>query len=304
MSAPPIPLIRAKIIMPLLQEKIDNRTKEILMLTPKGAARFLELNTRNRKISQQTVNKLADKMAAGEWRYTGEDITINKNREITNGQHRLTACIKSGATIEIGVSYGVDNDAFTYQDQARTRGTGVKLAYDGVLNSKHVGAVCRLLAAATSNGIRYSASGTKKITPEACFYSLSPNAQDYLQDAIKIAALGRKNGFKPKAPDHFAIFLILSATSGEAKSDLIRAVTGEGVTGALFSLYSYRITDRVNGKYPTSTGRALEIIKAWLLATKGRKVTARTIYATGETLLDIHPAINGKFIDDLRGGKI
>lgn len=88
-------------------------------ITPDMARRLLVYNTNNRKISDATVNKYAKCMENGEWFSDASMITFSSKGELTNGQHRLQAIIKSNTPVKFVVRLGVDN--FNQMDRGKSR---------------------------------------------------------------------------------------------------------------------------------------------------------------------------------------
>lgn len=111
------------------KEKPMIRT-EIATITPELAKQLLGGNTKNRRIKQGTVDSYARDMKAGNWRVTGEAIVVNGDGTLLNGQHRLLACIKSGAAFETLLVTGIESAAQETMDQ------GVKRSFADVLSMR------------------------------------------------------------------------------------------------------------------------------------------------------------------------
>ena len=80
----------------------------IVHVTPEMAEKFLERNTRNRKLRQSVVNKYAADMRAGRWMVGPDAIAFDVNGAIINGQHRLWAVFESGMTVPMVVMTGLE----------------------------------------------------------------------------------------------------------------------------------------------------------------------------------------------------
>lgn len=279
-----------------IQTKIKNEVIEVVRITPLIASELLKLNTRNRKISKPAIEKLKREMINGSWRYTGDTITINKNNEITNGQHRLTACYESGVTIKAAIAYGVDIDSFSKQDQNKARTSGVILGYNGVKNASSIGAVCRLLAAASGERLAYM--GKEK--PEVIYSKLTEQNKEFLQLAYRLT---KSKSVSLVAPDNFAAFLLLVSTNGKASAFIKGVSSGEQIGGAALSLRNYRVINKPNGNYKNSQGKAMEVIKAWLTAYAGKRVTNKLVYLSDDSLFDIESSINSDLIEKIKSGK-
>lgn len=279
-----------------IQTKIKNEVIEVVRITPLIASELLKLNTRNRKISKPAIEKLKREMINGSWRYTGDTITINKNNEITNGQHRLTACYESGVTIKAAIAYGVDIDSFSKQDQNKARTSGVILGYNGVKNASSIGAVCRLLAGASGERLAYM--GKEK--PEVIYSKLTEQNKEFLQLAYRLT---KSKSVSLVAPDNFAAFLLLVSTNGKASAFIKGVSSGEQIGGAALSLRNYRVINKPNGNYKNSQGKAMEVIKAWLTAYAGKRVTNKLVYLSDDSLFDIESSINSDLIEKIKSGK-
>lgn len=88
----------------------DGPVVEVMTITPQIAAAWLKLNVANRKVRQTTVDRYARDMASGNWRFTGDSIKRNGSK-LQDGQHRLLACVQSGAPFETVVVTGIEDDA-------------------------------------------------------------------------------------------------------------------------------------------------------------------------------------------------
>lgn len=85
-------------------------TTEHTDVTPEIAAKWLEdFNRHNRPIFDYHARDLADDMLSGRYLDTGENgVSFDWDGYICGGQHTLTAIVKSGCTVRIRVSRGVD----------------------------------------------------------------------------------------------------------------------------------------------------------------------------------------------------
>lgn len=89
---------------------------EIVLVTPDLAKEWLKLlHPSQRLVDVETVNAYAELMGAGEWVFTNKKISFDTHRRLINGQHRLSACVESGASFPVIVSYNEEtriNDSF------------------------------------------------------------------------------------------------------------------------------------------------------------------------------------------------
>lgn len=89
-------------------------------ITPAEAAELLKLNTHNRAIRWDHVNRLAESMISGQWEPNGETIKFNCNR-LSDGQHRLHACVKANVPFVTLVVEGLDDSVMDTIDTGLPR---------------------------------------------------------------------------------------------------------------------------------------------------------------------------------------
>jgi hypothetical protein len=99
-------------------DKNDHPISEPLLLTPDHAKQLVDDQKVNRNENQQYVDAYAQDMSEGKWQDNGEPITLDKEGRMIGGRHRCLAVIKSGVSVWVTVTRGVDESAF------HTIGTG------------------------------------------------------------------------------------------------------------------------------------------------------------------------------------
>lgn len=98
---------------------MDKRELSIETVTVVDATALLEMNKRNRPISQSHVARIVTQIKAGKWRFNGDTIKIGENGDVLDGQHRLWAVIYAETPIETIVVRGIAEDAFATVDSIR-----------------------------------------------------------------------------------------------------------------------------------------------------------------------------------------
>lgn len=93
---------------------------EMVRITPEIARQYLEKNTGNRKRSERAVDLLASAMLAGEWVSNGDTIGFSGG-VLIDGQHRLSAIIKSGVDIDCIVVHDLPVNAYSTKDIGKRR---------------------------------------------------------------------------------------------------------------------------------------------------------------------------------------
>lgn len=128
----------------VLPFEADKPTVSKILVTPEMAQRWLDRNTRNRRVRPATVKKYARDMAAGRWHLTGEGIKFAPDGSLLDGQHRLMAIVQSGATVLLDVHRGIDPDAQRYMDTGRARTASDALTMKGERHTATLAAASRL----------------------------------------------------------------------------------------------------------------------------------------------------------------
>ena len=114
-----------------MKKKEENMSTRFVAVTPALAKMMLEKNTRNRRLSNAWVRKLADDMSNGRWHKIGNDaITFDTDGNLTNGQHRLQAIIMSGTTQVFNVVQGVEMSANMDRPKMRSKLENIRLFTD------------------------------------------------------------------------------------------------------------------------------------------------------------------------------
>lgn len=95
---------------------------EVVEITPERAVELLgHGNVDNRPLRKHLVKRMAQDIAAGNWRCNGESIKFDRNGRLVDGQHRLSACRAAHAPLKTFVCGGLDPDIFATIDQGAKR---------------------------------------------------------------------------------------------------------------------------------------------------------------------------------------
>jgi hypothetical protein len=94
-----------------------------VLFTPEVAQKFLEKSANPRPLNDGTVKGYISEMRRGDWRGdNGEMIKRDEEGNVVDGQHRLTAVVRGGFTVEMWVLEGAPSDAVLTLDCGRKRG--------------------------------------------------------------------------------------------------------------------------------------------------------------------------------------
>lgn len=118
---------------------------EVVILSPSRAEALLQANPDNRKVSEQTVDKIANDIAAGRWACNGETIIVSDSFELNDGQHRCCAVIEANKAIEVLLAVGFPRATRTTTDTGRNRTVSDFLAMRKVDYSNNVAAIAAIV---------------------------------------------------------------------------------------------------------------------------------------------------------------
>jgi hypothetical protein len=131
--------------------------------TSQMAMDLMTINSLNRGVDLKKVDFFKRQMELGKWRYTDQSsIGININMQLTNGQHRLLACAKSGVTIIINIITRLSLDAIAFTDIGKNRTPGDLFSILAIKEPNKAAAVASLIIAVknfqriTANVEKYS----------------------------------------------------------------------------------------------------------------------------------------------------
>jgi hypothetical protein len=109
------------------------------------AAWMLSLNRGNRPRNDRHVERFEKILRDGRWINTGEPIILAREGFLNDGQHRLTAILKTGIPAICDVRFGVDRDSFVATSTGTRRTASQVAAMAGIKRASSVAAVARLL---------------------------------------------------------------------------------------------------------------------------------------------------------------
>lgn len=109
---------------------------KVMTITPAEARDWLDTkNSRNRPVSQTTVDRYVQEIKAGNWKLNGQPIIFGKSGQLLNGQHRLKAIVQANKSIETAVLFAVDDETFDTIDDGNNRSLADVFAINGETNS-------------------------------------------------------------------------------------------------------------------------------------------------------------------------
>lgn len=78
-------------------------SRHLMLVTPQLAQSWLNDNAHNRTINEERITVLCRKIEAGEWNEKGNPIEVTDTGHLINGQHRLTAIVRTSTAVRMRV---------------------------------------------------------------------------------------------------------------------------------------------------------------------------------------------------------
>jgi len=116
-----------------------------VFMTPEKAKELLDINVRNRSINQRLVNRIAGDISRGKWQVNGETIKVSSTNKLLDGQHRLSAIIKSGMPCHLWVVEGLDDNCHATIDSGLPRGAHHTLQTESIQNASLLASAIALI---------------------------------------------------------------------------------------------------------------------------------------------------------------
>lgn len=233
-------------------------------ISPQRARELLEMNVFNRPLNRSHVQFLVRCLRNGEWKVNGDPVRISPGKVLLDGQHRLTAVIESGITIQSFVAYNVPQDVFdTIDSGIKVRGGAEVLALNGEKNYALLSGTVRTYHIYTNR--IWNSFVEQKMSNQEIERALAETPQ--IRDSVNFIVKNRR-GLKILAPIRLfaAAHAIFTEIDREAADDfIIRLATGAEMKKGdpLLSLRSRLFENRCSVKRFSSHHALALIIKAW-----------------------------------------
>lgn len=237
------------------------------VIGPERAKELLRLNTANfRNLNERKVNDYARAMRAGVWQYNGDVIRISQSGVLLDGQHRLHACLQSGAVFETDIVEGLLDDC------VKTLGTGIPrkvadyLSYLNIPNAKDTATVVRdIIGIIRTNHYRRHTHSISPTETEPFYVTYGKQIQKTIAQVRK----GNSAGSRWFGSNVASILFFASLVRPDIIEELIGYMSGAyGIKeGCPLSMYALMMSKNQSNtkKLPPSTVRALliKVINVW-----------------------------------------
>ncbi len=221
-----------------------------MVVTPRIAKGWMEVNKVNRKVTEWRVRKYAHDMTRGLWDETGETIQFNGDGSLMNGQHRLLAIILSGKQQRFVIVRGLKSSVFPNIDTGKNRNLSDVLSVAGVKKYQTD------LAALTKLWYNYKTIGLDKMfsryglrtevqsrainnTEFLNFYEVNTNIISSFEFVINLREKSKARTIFPRAMLSFWYSLFEEKDVYKAKEFMQRLINGDNI-GQENPIYKFR----------------------------------------------------------------
>lgn len=251
------------------------KTAKVLTITPDLAADWLRFNTANRNISDTNFAKAVKAFTDGQYQFNGDSIRWSVDGRLLDAQHRLTACVETGATFESVVVWGIAPEAQITMDRGKRRTLVDHLRIQGEQSTKELSTTLNLSVAWYRKGMRFGLGTRGMTTFEEAFEYLQQNPN--IRASVEVAlSFNQKQARKVINASHlaFAHWVLSNIDADDADDFVDRLMHGrhDEETDPVWRL-RLRLEDmRHEGGERADEVVAL-IFKAWNLYREGRHVS-------------------------------
>lgn len=205
----------------------------VMDVTPEMAKRWLDQNTRNRQISRKKVDTYVKDMEEGRWTLTHQGIAFYSTGELADGQHRLVAVARTGVTVKMQVTTGLNIKSGADIDRHRPRSETDAIRIGGLsewMKLQHVSVIKAILNLHSDSAGTYSVKQLtevgEKIEENVRFaVGAFSHKKRYLTTAPVMAAIAMAyDHVDPVRLYEFADVLLTGMPQSEDRKDDIAAI--------------------------------------------------------------------------------
>lgn len=243
-----------------------------VMVTPDIAKEWLSRGIdNNRNIRPSHVDGLARDMSAGQWvADSGNLIRFDDRGRLFDGQHRLSAVVKSGVSCSMWVGFNLPPDAFTVTDTNKGRSAADAIDMEGMPNGTAVAALTRMV-------LTWERTGGKSVrqphsNPTNREILTRAKSDPLVHDAVRSVKSRTRIREMPPSVASFGYWLFRQIDR-DATGEFMRGVlSGEGLsTGDPRLAYRRRCLNMIiRGQEEGINSRVAGLVKCWNLWRQGK----------------------------------
>lgn len=229
---------------------------EPVELTPELASLLLVLNTHNRTVKENVLNKYVVDISEGRFPLNGETIIVCKDDVLGDGQHRCLAVTMTGKSVNVIVVFGIDPEARTTMDQGTAKTAGDFLHMESYSDANALAATANKLIQIEKYG-KFSIGSESPTKQQILEY-----AREHPDIAESLRVVGKPRGIANKTLLAAAHYLMSRKDREAADYFIQRLIDGTGLSKT-DAIYVLREKLRSKEKRLTSNEQMKAIIMAW-----------------------------------------
>lgn len=210
---------------------------------------------------------------------TGDTIKISKEGNVIDGQHRLSAIVRSGKTVSCAIARNVDSEVFEVLDTGKIRSGGDVLYMAGYKNTLSVSAAARTIllhkSGLNTRPARGSSATTGDITSNKKILEFVNENEEALMEAVNFGSNANKKCSFLARSEYAVYFFIFSEKSpDDARLFLEKFVSGSNLEENSPILLLRRAMEKSATSHIKLTAYAKKylIVRAWNAFRQKRKV--------------------------------
>lgn len=154
-------------------------------ITPERATMLLVVNPDNRPLSERRIAEIIREISRDDFQCNGETIIVCKEGLLNDGQHRLTAIVRTGITIQSFVAWGVARSSRLTVDVGIARTSGNFLAMEGMTDTNRAASVAMWLLCYNRGFMESNQAGQGRFPTKGEVVSYALQHRDEIIDAIR-----------------------------------------------------------------------------------------------------------------------
>lgn len=262
----------------------------MVTITPDLAKDLLTLNTDNRPLKNNVLQKYTFDMKEGRWQFTGDIIQISKTGKLLNGQHRLWAIINSGKSQQFHVQAGLEESSFENMDVGKNRTAADALAVKGWDNYTTLSGLLRIVMQYKRDKIKQVTLGSSSVK-QISIHEITEFAETQNKQLLKECATAASTFFKRfrvlSSSSYGAFLYIFSLKSREDAFEFFDMVTtGDNISSesrsSIFLLRQKLINSASHNTKEKQAEKWALLVTAWNLYRKGKEVKMLRWDSTGD----------------------
>jgi hypothetical protein len=252
-----------------------------MLITPEYAKSLLRMNTSNRKVNKNFVERYAKDISDGRWcEDTGETIKIANDGTILDGQHRLIAVVQSGVPVYFHVVTGLDKKIMSFIDTGKARNASDVFSLNRIPNHNSIPSMITMYES-MNMGAKYAHANTKKYLTNDVLLTKYRERPEYWQEVARNVGVWYTSFAKILPPSILGgMYVYLSDIDEESSFEFFSQLSsGMNVNNDTIHLLRNKLMkDKISIKKIPILIKVALIIKTWNYYRIGKTVTNLVYY--------------------------